>query len=483
MPTLDEVAFNASQLALARLEREFSARQDTNRSEIQRRIADAAATFVENWTNTTAWTGTATVGSGRMYNTVGIARAVPTSPRWVMRGTLKTTGTAGKSAYMGVSAVDGSVFALGQTSTGPNMFVTRTGAFPSAAVGFPRALPALPAGDYLVTITKDETALSLTMQQAGTSGQMVYGTRILLSALTSPLDKVWLSSSDTSAAGLTWGSVVIYNELAVPPAAARAGLFTNTQPLVIWRQDTNGNGWYLSVPGNYDPRVPSPLVTFCHQSFASSGAGGSAPWSEARWANVLAALNAAGYIVVSSDNGPALTSGGTQDKYGNQACLDDYYALIKWTRQRFNTGMTFLLGASMGAYPMFNMLHRRELGGFGAAAAISGGFDLSLALKSSTYRVPVMAAYGASSDADYRAKTLAFDPRRQPGWKFRGVPVRLYSGAADTLAPADVAVAPIVNKLGPYSPEVGVVSVPGAAHLADTLYQGADLVAFFDKYR
>src|SRR6478609_4212686 len=482
--SLQQFMVDPSGLALTRIEREFATRQDVDQHTVLRRAAVTPAAFTESWANTTAWTGTGSVGSARLFGASGgVLRPAPSTPRWVMRSTYKAPGTAGKFAYMGVQLVDGSVLALGQGTASTSANVNRTGGIPAAAVVLPRALPALPAGDYLVTITKDETCLTLTIQPAVSAGQAVYGTRILLSDLPSAIANVFLSTSAADATTGTWGNVVIYNELQVPPSAVRMGLFTNTQPLVIWRRDSNGNGHYISIPGDNEPQIPTPMVVFCHQSLAASGAGGVAPWAETRWANVLQALNAAGYIVASSDNGPGVTSGGAQDKYGNQAGIDDYVSLIKWVRSHFSTAATMLLGASMGGYFVYNLLHHREIGGIAAAATISGGWDLAFALTDPTYRPLALAAYGAADDADFALKTSNYDPNRIPGYKFRGVPLRLYTGTADTLAPTATAVTPVVNKLGPYAPEVGVVSVAGAAHLADTLYQGSDLVSFFEKYR
>ena len=92
----------------------------------------------------------------------------------------------------------------------------------------------------------------------------------------------------------------------------------------------------LHIPGDNDARVPAPLVGFLHQSLSGLA---SSIYTESRMANVLSALEGAGYMVVASDNGPnATTAGGTQDKYGNQAGLDDYASMaLRCSRQILET--------------------------------------------------------------------------------------------------------------------------------------------------
>jgi hypothetical protein len=484
-----KATISADLLTLTRLERETTQRLARRNAAAAQRRADAT-TYTETWADGSGWTGGSTVVTGgRMYNATGAFRPAPTTTRWVARVTLHTTGVAGKFAYFGVlpaSHANGEVLAIGQGSGSTTAAINRGATIPAAQVVIPRPLPALAAGDYLLTIAKDETHLTFTIQATPT-GQAVYGARVALSALPNPPADLYLAANDTTAGGMNFGPVVIHSDLAVPPLAARTvsgtALFSNTRPLVFFRADpATGFGHYVSIPGDNDPRVPAPVVLFCHQSLSATAPPGMAPWMESRWANVLAALTAAGYIVATSDNGPALTAGGSQDRYGNQSGQDDYLALVEWVRQHAATGPLFLLGASMGAYFVHNLVGGRALGGIAAAATISGGTDLRLALGNQPYRPRALAAYGAANDADVATKPEGFNPIDGPGPTFRGLPHRFYAGSTDTLAPPEATAEAMAAKVQPYGPEAGVVTV-ATGHLGDGLYQGSDLVAFFDRYR
>lgn len=468
---------------LSRLDRETDELLRFNSNRMEAAVGEAK-TFSEQWLDLRNWTGTGTVVSGRVYSSAGIQRAVPTSPRWVARATLHSTGVAGKYAYFGIA--DGTNYlSIGQTSASSTAFINRSAGISAAAVVAPRTMPALAAGDYLCTIAKDETHYSMTIQPAGTTGQLVYGLRVKISDLPAPITTFLLSANDTAAGGLNWGPMVVHEELAVPPLAQRTvngvSLFGAGKPLAFWRSDPTTNfGHMVHIPGDNDPRIPAPVCMFLHQSLSGLA---SNIYTEARMGNVLSALESAGYIVCSSDNGPSATSpGGTQDRFGNQIGLDDYAALATWVRGHQNTGALCLFAPSMGNFMAMGLLNQRILGGITAVAGISTGFDLYSGLSNPTYRQPLLDAYGAVDDADFLNKTALYDPARQPPWRFRGVPWKMYAGDADTTAPPATQTQVWATRIAPYSPESTVVIVPGAGHLADTLYQGSDVVAFFNRY-
>jgi len=401
----------------------------------------------------------------------------------VARAQLHCTGTSGKYAYFGIGDGTNSL-AIGQTSSSATAFVNRSAGISAGAVIIPRTMPALPVGDYLCTITKDEAYISMTIQPAASAGQAIYGCRVKISDLPLAPTVLFFSANDTAAGGLNWGPCVIYEELAVPPLAKRSvagvNLFGSGRPLAHWWADpTTGIGRMLHIPGDNDARVPAPLVGFLHQSLSGLA---SSIYTESRMANVLSALEGAGYMVVASDNGPnATTAGGTQDKYGNQAGLDDYASMIKWVRTHQNTSGLNLIAPSMGNFFAMNLLQQRIVGGITAVAGISTGYDLVAGLSNPTYHDLLLAAYSAVDDADFVTKSLLYDPARTAPYRFRGVPWRLYAGDSDTTAPIANTQA-FANLILPYSPEATVVTSAGAGHLADALYQGSDMVAFFNKY-
>lgn len=473
----------ADAYALVRLERQTLSSLRRYGAQVQARMADATA-ISEPWTNTSAWTGTGTVASSRVYSVGGLTRAAPTSSRWVARTTLHATGASSKFAYFGVgsSTAAADLVGIGQGSASTAAAILRGANVANVGV-IPRALPNLAAGDYLCTVAVDETHISLTIQ-ATPAGQTVYGARFPRSAVPGTLNTIFLSANDTVGGGLNWGPMVIYPELQVPPSSVRviAGttLFGASDPLVILRADpTTGIGHVISIPGNLDARVPAPMVLFLHQ--AATGTAFT-PWTESRMANVLSAFNGGGYILLSSDNGPATTGGGTQDKYGGRAGLDDYAAAVLWARQHFNTDALMLLGPSQGSFFVQNILAERQIGGVAAVATISGASNLVAMEQDLTYQAALRSVYSASSSADFAGKSAAYNPVLRPGSDFRGVPQRFYVGANDATADPATQITPFVSKLVSVAPEATVTSL-AVGHLDDTLYQGSSLVTFFDKYR
>lgn len=467
-----------------RLDRDARAAIRTYNKTVLSRIG-AAKLVNEIWTSSADWSGTAVIASGRMYSTAGLTRATPASTRWVARTTLHVTGTTGKFAYFGcgASGATNDLVGIGQGSASTTAAILRGANISASALVIPRSLPVLSAGDYILTVARDETNVSFTIQ-ATTGGQSVWGARVPVSAFPGGvINTIFMSANDTAAGGMNFGPVSIYSELAVPPSSAWTlnsyALYGAGKPLSFYRSDPiTGFGHVISIPGDDDASAPSPIMLFMHQ--ASTGVA-ITPWSETRMANVTNAMEGAGYIIVSSDNGPGITGGGTQDKFANQAGQDDYAALVDWTRQHFYTGSLVLLGPSQGSFFAQNFLLHKQLGDIAAVATISGGSNLIVMEQDVTYQAVLRAAYGASDTPSFIAAALPNDPLTKGGWRFRGVPQRFYIGTADTTAPPAVQTTPFVNKITPYSPEESVVSL-AVGHLDDSLYQGTDLLAFYQKY-
>lgn len=471
--------------ALVRIEREALSRIRRYNSLSRAAIADAVP-FTEAWANTTAWSGSGTVASGRVYSSGGLQRTAPTSRKWVARTTLHVPGTnSGKYSYFGVVLADGSNFGIGQGSASSMMAVLRSGNIAAGDIVIPRQLPNFSAaGDWLCTISKDDTHLSVTMQPAGTTGQNVYGARIALAKLSSSISTIFVSANDATAGGQNFGPVVINQAFAVPPASARTvggvALFGAGKPLVhLFADKTSGFGRVMSVPGDLDARVAAPIVFHAHQSLTGVA---FSPWTESRWANVLTAFESNGYVLVTSDGGPGYSGGGQQDKFGNQTAIDDAASAIDAARKNVNSSATFLLGTSMGNYLNLNLLAQRKVGGIHALANISGGSDLDPFVTDPTYSPLVLAAYGASDAADFETKSKGYNPIDDYASAFRGIPQRWYQGSTDTTNITAAQVTPFVNKVLPFVPEFEVVG-GAVGHLDASLYQGNDLVAFFDRYR
>ena len=478
----------ADLLQLTRLERETALTLQKLNLTNRARIDDAPAPVTEAWANTTAWTGSATITNGRVATATGLTRAIPpSSGRWTLRTTLHTTGASGKYAYFGVgsSPAVADLFGFGQGSASTAIAYNKGANISASGLVTPRAFPNLPAGDWLVTVTKDETYVSFTLQPLGTIGQTLYGSRIPISSFPGGvINTIFLSSSDTTAGGMSWGPMVFYGELAIPPSSAwtvgGVALFGAGKPLAHMRLDpVTGCGHIVCIPVTADRRIPLPVTLFCHQG--QSGVAAS-PWSDPRMAGITAALEAGGYILAASDNGPGITAGGTQDKWGNQAGLDDYKAVVDWTRQHFLTGPVMLLGPSQGGLFSLNLLRQRKLGGIAAAALICPLGSLNTGEGDPTYQAAVWAAYGANSHSDWLTKSKGYNPVKQSGDSFRGTPMKMYYGTSDTVTLPEVNQLPLIPKITPFATEFPVVT-QAVGHLDAALYQGSDVVTFFDKYR
>lgn len=494
----------ADNLALTRLERQTRQQINAYNSAVAAQFADSTVVS-ELWANTTAWGGTATVAGGKMYaSTNGLAKATGLSVgagRRLYRGQVTIPASSTKYAFFGVNADTAGAAPSGGTTNSFLMGISTNqiqiikGVNLTGALSNPFPTATVPAGTYDATILIDETSVVLSMATA-TPAQAVYSVSIPRAGMPSgAINNIVFSNNDTTGTGILWGPVVQVTDLCPPPKSGYSPgsvtLFGSAHPFMFNRVDpVTGSRHIIYVPGSYDPRQPSPVVTFLHESVVGDAAS---PYQESKWANVLAAFDAAGYILVSSDNGTSTTGGGVtapstggDDNYGDQVGLNDYYALIAWTRQHFNTGAVFLLGASLGGEFVQNILAQRTVGGIAAVASISPSTDLDAVYAlGSPYQQALLDAYGVTTQAQLDAYILANDlnPIKHTATQLRGVPQRFYIGTADTLTPEAVHITPMVAKLAGYVPECNVVEVASVGHVDPALYQGSDLVAFFGAYR
>jgi hypothetical protein len=359
-----------------------------------------------------------------------------------------------RNKVMGANLTGGGVTNEAATTLGSNPTVDRT---------------------YLVTIDADDIWLTLTMKAVGVIGDL-HSWRVRRSQL--------------AAAGKTVNNIYVYLTDARGSAGSGLGPFilstgtlqpTRTKTLASQTiegaefrirntsQDAAGVQWLYALPKAYDPRKPSPVVLWAHQSLTGAAVD---PWEESRVQPVTQALLDAGFIVAAVS---------TTDNYGNETETDLYLELYKHLRGNFNTGPLFWYGASMGALTMFNAISHREWPTPAAAAAVGGAYDLRDVYDLPAYTAAVQAAYGIAGDgSDYDAKTAGYDPILRDGSDFRGVPVRLYTSADDTVQPPAGSEA-FADLVEPYAPEAAVVYGSGA-HLDASQYQAADVVSFFTRY-
>ena len=242
--------------------------------------------------------------------------------------------------------------------------------------------------------------------------------------------------------------------------------------------------WRASIPAGYDPRKPAPLAVYLHPAQSSVGTT-DRPWSLAQEQPLSKALNDAGYIVATSQDGTVQGQPNT-DRFANDVSLAEQLALITYMRQQFAISEVVLYGPSMGCFTGLNLLMHRDVPNIAAAYFIDGGCDLGLIWNSTDpahagFKAPLANAYGIAADgSDYAAKTAGHDPAQREGWEFRGVPLRLVSGQTDTTAPASMHTA-FLDKVKPFAPEASQIVAAGG-HVDPTHYSASDLMAFLNRH-
>jgi pimeloyl-ACP methyl ester carboxylesterase len=259
----------------------------------------------------------------------------------------------------------------------------------------------------------------------------------------------------------------------------------NLAPRDIRRYSTNGTDlWRISLPANYDPRKPAPLAVHFHPA-QSSVATYERPWVLAQERGLTTALNNAGYIVATSQDGYILNNANT-DRYANDASLTEMAELINYVRTHFATAETVFYGVSMGLVTATNLLARRTVPNVNAMYFIDGGLELYSIVTStdpaySAYQGPIRNAYGIASDnSDAAAKLSGRDSASRPWYDFRGIPIRLVSGASDPVAPPAVHQA-FLDKLSPYVAEASHLTIAGA-HSDPAHYDASDLMTFLNRH-
>lgn len=489
--------------SLSWLEESTRIKLENYNSVIAKRFTDAEV-ITELWNNKNAWNGTsATTASNKVYNVVGgglgqaaaypvAAGLAPGVGRQLHRTTLVSTGAASaRNAFFGVNgdAVNGTgtkYIGLGIGTNGNVNIASGAGITLGEVRSYGLNAGIVPAGTYLCTIAIDETSVSLSMQTLGSVTQtlaLVVLPRTALNATSSgAVNNVWLNTTGNSTTDLAFGPWIKVSDLVPPPlsqqTAAGTNLFGVNNPIIMGRIDATGIRHVAAIPGNYDPRVPLPVVLFLHES----GGHAMKPWSQVAWANVLQALMAGGYGLLASDNGTSVTGGGNDDKWGNQAGQDDYAAAVEWYRTKFASGDICLYGPSMGGIFVQNILAKRQIGGIAAVAAVSPSAELILSAGDVTYGPGIRSAYGATDVLDMVEKSRGYNHVLHPALLLRGVPQRFYSGGSDSIAPPLYGVAPLLSRLTGFVPEVTEIVVPGVNHLDASLYQGSNVVTFFNTY-
>jgi hypothetical protein len=509
---------------------------------------DAQPNFVELWPNLNNWSvggaNGSQVSAGRVYggsapggSTSGMNYSFPVPTGGVFRAvTTVDLGPANASDYMifGVSTD-----AAGATPTSAAGAATGI-AFLDADIhswvaGTDTDLGAMPAASQTwgITMIADGTNLTFTVsRQSGVQGEFRYKI-----AQPTGINNIYLFVSDANAlSGRSFGPVGVSRNLST--ITPRAGIEGVTRT-VHWTTDAVPNNFKITLPANYDSRIPSPLAICFHGNGADENL-----YSDNGDTNATAiglGLLAAGYIVLTA------TQNSNGSSWGAQGSLDAYYNAYIYARDHYNIGPVVLHGDSMGNLEAALTIAGQRIPGIVAymggspalsllACAITGSAFLTtintaygitqgtlsgamastgltsvpttasfptigtkLYLGIDTANAEIVTTTGASTGtavavtatafthlsgakvSDYPTKTAGHDPMLLSGDAFLGVPIKLYASASDTTvikaSNADVFGA----LLAPYAKEATVVAASGT-HTDASNYPVSTTVAFFNSY-
>lgn len=329
----------------------------------------------------------------------------------------------------------------------------------------------LPAGTYHVTAVVDEYGSSVAVHAADGSPARVF--YIPRSEFVPGGFAIFLA--DTRA----------LSGVAFEPVVARADSVTSPNrtiqtlaPRIEWRYDdaSSLHGILVATPASYDSRKPIDWIFHHHGALQDE----LDVWEDTASYTILEAALAAGYGVISI-RGQA-TSG---DCWGADACTDEGHArrAYRWLRDHYAVRSLVLWGTSMGGLATLNMLKSRDIPNIVGWLGTYPVTNLAsmFANNAGTFAASIRSAYGIAADgSDYAAKTAGNDPALLDPAMFRGVRMRLYASAADTVVSKTTNSDAFAAAVADYAPEASVVACSGE-HGDASHFQPSDYVAFFDR--
>jgi len=273
--------------------------------------------------------------------------------------------------------------------------------------------------------------------------------------------------------GITTGSQSIGVRKSLTPFVTKskaAGTIDGDIGVSIYRQAT-ADLWRIHLPAGLDGETRAPVCIYFPQ--ATSGVADSP--LEARAVNIDQALDAAGYIVLSASDGG--------DRWGNQDSLDNFKALLDWTRAHVYCGEVVLLGVSGGAVTAWNAILRGDISEAVAVAGICPVCDLDAMEADSTFTASVRAAYGAADHAEYLTNSAGYNPVASANLaNFTGLGVKFYCAASGDFTVPNADHVDVFEPLEDDYAAASTVDLSGTAHLDTEQFQGSDLVTFFNTY-
>jgi acetyl esterase/lipase len=450
----------------------------------------SATEYTHDWSNLTGWTvSNMQVSSNRLYsNGSGTNPSAVYRPFAVAAGesarltceVVRVTGV-NRAVYVGFETVGGAILAslpnfCGVGINGTDDFEAYIGAnFTGVTTGSTILGNRAGSGTYTVTVTADPDYVSLVVRMADSSdeGRLVIPRSSLPGGGAIAGVAFWNTDTRGLTGSYTKGFGVRKSLTPFVTKTVTGAVIEGNSAQVIHRGMTADDLWRIHLPKNMDGTVAHPICLFTHQ--AATGTRNSV-WDETRARPVLEALDAAGYIVISADDGG--------DRWGNQASIDNYLAAVQWVRDNFYAGPLVLWSPSMGGTPAWNIVLRRAAH-VRAIAAICPVCDIP-ELYRDTFPTTINAAYGVTDLPGLEtalASNGGFNPLDGNMVEFTGKGVKFWvgTGTTDTIVPEALHAVLMQSAIAPFAAESSLVET-GTGHLAVEQYSAAGIVALFDAY-
>lgn len=456
----------------------------------------SAEEYAESWNDLSAWENhtNVQVSSNRLYSTgSGMPTIAYKEVSVPAPGVLKVVGSiyahSGSGyAFIGVAAVPGSppvpwgegedagenpfYAGIGIGSSDRKVSVYLGAEFSSPSVGLIQLGNASASAVYHVTIYVSDDEVSLSLISGNNSEEWTYTIPRGELPNSGNITHIAVHNGSSSATG-KYVNPIGYKKSLTPLRIKSAGgvnIEGDTSQTVV--SDSSGDRWRISIPPSLNGETQAPVCIFMHQ--ANTGSADS-PWSESRALPVLQALLAAGYIVVSADDGG--------DRWGNQDSVDNYNALTNWIMERALSAGVFIWGCSMGSMPMWNLVIQGSRTDVRALVGICPVCDLDEMESDTDFTASVRSAYGAADHAEYLVNSSGYNPMDEAPAGFDGIAVKFYvaTPGTDSFVPrADHAdlFQPIID---PVTPESSVITA-GLGHLQPEQYDAPGIVSFFNGY-
>lgn len=442
---------------------------------------DTAPTlFDEDWTDLTEWIMPGTPGlqvaDNKLYSTgtggagSGANHAYPIGPTDHLRAVFivnipsapssggVTVGVS-KDAAGAVPAAGGSG-AYGAYLSSGGLRIMDNGSLTTPIEG-----SAMTPGEYIVTVTADETYISISAVKA--DGSIEIADRKLRSAF--PVNNLYVFNSDTR--GLTG----VY----VGRVAARKGLQTLAPRIGVegvtksiqWTGDGT-QSFRVYLPKNYDSRVPSPVAICFHGNGTDE-----AQWSiNTNMKSMQKALVDAGYIVLTCGLNSSKTT------WGNVASTNAYFQAYKFLKSNYAIGPVVFYANSMGGIESLNVLAENKIP-CNAWIGTVPTYDLLDNYQNPLFTGVIKAAYGISEDgSNYAEKTKGRDPATLDALAFKCVPMMILAPPDDASVSKATNGDVLAQRVEGVALELVNVNVPSGGHSFSIEPYKQQMVEFFNKY-